>query len=121
MNTVGDPSWLEQRSKSGAVHQGDAAVLNVNVSGGPDGSVAYHVVLETGQRPRFEPGSHGRGAQATLEMTWADAHPDADADGGGLNLVVAYMQGTAKSIGATRPLYDLFLALHRGSVQGAST
>jgi hypothetical protein len=111
MTGIGSPAWLEERSGRGAAHHGEAAAIDVVVAGGPDGTITYHVALDPGSPPRFEAGAAPGGAAATLEMTWADATAE---DRGELDPVVAYMRGTAKTKGATRPLYDLFHALHRG-------
>lgn len=112
MSTVGSAAWLAEQSGAGAPHSGDPATIDVTVADAPDGPLAYHVVLEAGAAPRFESGAAPDEAQATLEMTWADA---SGGDEVRWDAVVPYMRGTAKTKGATRPLYDLFLAMHRGA------
>jgi len=80
------------------------AAVEIRVSGGPDGPLSWHAVLEPDAAPRYEPGPLPD-ADASYDQTWDDAVGQFS---GGYEPVVAYMQGSLKVKGATRPLYELF-------------
>lgn len=97
------PAWR------GRAYAGERTwLIDVVVTGGPDGAVTYHIILADGSPPTSLPGAAPGGAQATLEQSWKDAVAQASGDE---NPVVAYMRGTTKTKGGTRPLYELFRLL----------
>jgi hypothetical protein len=100
--------WLDRWSRAvadaGVVHDGPPAAVEIRVSGGPDGAVAWHVVLEPGSAPRYVAGPRPD-ANASYDQVWDDVVAQFD---GVFQPVVGFMQGSLKVKGATRPLYDLF-------------
>lgn len=96
--------WSRAVAAAGVLHDGPRATVEIRVSGGPDGPLSWHAVLEPEAAPRYEPGPLP-GADASYDQTWDEAVGQFS---GGYEPVVAYMQGVLKVKGATRPLYELF-------------
>jgi hypothetical protein len=100
--------WLERWSQAvadaGVVHDGPPATIEVRVNGGPDGAVTWHAVLLPDNPPRYVAGPRPE-ADASYDQAWTDAVAQIS---GSYQPVVAFMQGSLKVKGATRPLYELF-------------
>ena len=86
-------------------YQGCDGVVEVTLVGAPDGDITYHVVLQVGCGPRYEAGPAVPAADASFDQGWSDAVAQIE---NRFDPVVAFMQGSLKVKGATRPLYDLF-------------
>jgi len=82
-----------------------SGTVDVEVTGGPDGDVAGHVVFAGGRLVASGPGA-ATGADATLTLTDVDARAVATGD---LELSVAFMQGRMKVAGAMAPVLDLLV------------
>lgn len=103
---VGSDAWLAARSTAGRPYAGEAHLIDVVVSADKAGdAVTYHVALEDGAPPQYRAGAAPGGAAATLEMTRTEAEHH---ERGDYSTVVAYMRGSTKTKGATRPLLELF-------------
>jgi hypothetical protein len=100
--------WLERWSQAvadaGVLYDGPPATIEIRVSGGPDGAVTWHVVLLPDNAPRYVAGPLPD-ASASYDQAWDDVVAQFE---GRFEPVVAFMQGSLKVKGATRPLYELF-------------
>ncbi len=109
MTTETDAVATLARTWVGRPYRGERPwAIDVVVSGAPEGAVTYHVQLQDGSPPTVIAGAAPGGASATLEQTWSEAVAVAE---GAVDPVVAYMRGTTKTKGGTRPLYELFRLL----------
>jgi len=105
---LGSDAWLAAQTDSGRAYHGEPYLIEVVVSGDRSGAaITYHVALEDGLPPQFRSGKAPGPASATLELS----RTEAEAQRRGRHPVVSYMQGSAKTKGATRPLYELFRLL----------
>ena len=83
----------------------------VEVTGGPDGDVAGHVVFADGSVVSSGPGAVPA-PDLTLTLTHEDARGVLDGD---LDPSVAFMQGRMKVAGAMGPLFDLLALAGTGA------
>jgi hypothetical protein len=104
LSNAGLERWSRSVAAAGIVHDGPRATIEIRVSGGPDGPLAWHAVLEPDAAPCYVAGPLPD-ADASYDQTWDEAVGQFE---GTFDPVVAYMQGTLKVKGATRPLYELF-------------
>lgn len=104
----GSDAWLAAQSAAARPYHGEPYTIEVVVSGDRSGGgFSYHIALEDGLAPQFRAGPAPAAAAATLELSRSEI----DAQQRGTPAVVSYMRGTAKTKGATRPLYELFRLL----------
>lgn len=98
MPTFLSQAWLDLHASGGAdlpVRKGSTALLQMVVTGGPDGEVSYVLSIEDGQVAAADLGTVDD-ADLTLTCSLADGMAIAK---GTLDLNVAYMQGRAKLVG----------------------
>lgn len=110
--------WLDrQRELTASLPErpGASARVQVVVSGGPDGEVAYLQVIEDG---RLVEGSLSRdaGADVTLNQTHADAVAIAT---GELDPSAAFMQGRVKVVGSMGALMAVLPVLQSHEYEAA--
>jgi predicted lipid carrier protein YhbT len=92
------PEWLKELTRLGSAlpaRPGATARIQVVVTGGPDGEVAYVQTVEDGRLVAAELGRDDS-AEVTLTNTHADAVQIAT---GALDPSAAYMQGRTKVVG----------------------
>jgi hypothetical protein len=102
------PEWfarLEAAVAAGPHYAGPGLVVEVQVVGGDDGPVTYHVVLEDGGPLRYRAGASPGTVGASYDQTWADAAAQVR---GRYDPAVGFMQGNLKVKGSSRPLLELF-------------
>ena len=104
--------WLaEFTDRLGALepYHGPSHVVQVEVKGGPDGRVIYHVLVPDGGTLQYVPGKHDDPG-VVINQEWDDALAQAQ---GTFDPAVGFMQGHMKVKGSTRPLLELFSAMAR--------
>ena len=90
--------WLDEARALGSdqpERPGASVRINWTVTGGPDGDVLYHEVLENGRVAESALGSLDD-PEVTLTTSWADSIGVARGD---LDLNAAFMQGRVKAAG----------------------
>ncbi len=98
--------WFDETAAVAAKGPSLAAVsarIQVDVTGGPDGDVRYHRVLEDGRLTAGGPGP-AEEPDVSLTLRWGDA---ASVLRGELDPNVAFMQGRMKVVGSMGVLFDL--------------
>ncbi len=93
------PEWFDETRAMGTDLPGRAGVsarLQFEITGGPDGDVTYHRVLEDGRLESSGVGAVGT-PDVTLTMVWGDA---VAMQRGDLDPNVAFMQGRMKVAGS---------------------